>query len=352
MVRRSSTIKHVTGTKLAARTLSFSDLQSLATPCLTWCHGLPSPASTGHDVAHVFRSQQLRKAANDVFPYSCHTLFSESLVTEFERFLRERSKSIPDANKMSSEEVRQELQRRQSLLLTDWSASLFDGALTPETNGFIDDNGMPPWDTWICLLQATDSKGIACLLSWIPSWLAEKVDLAVRADAANSLSWLVVREDGKLQLHGWGKGWEESIKSTPSQHSQAEVQRPRTLPIAQNPDFSALEEYADSVLGPKGYKLLQRVGSSSWTDPRITPVDASVRFKLCNCKEGKFFGAREEWAKNLVLPLNRIGSQSIALGSSGVLFRGDYVMNTPEGHQRIGEIAAQFPSAGSTRRGN
>jgi hypothetical protein len=206
MRTRSFSVKQVTRAQLDAPVLPFSTLQSLALPCLNWCHEFLARAPKEEDTPTVFRSKPLQEAAHKVFPFSCHTPFSQSLVDEFDRFLRLRSQLNPPAH-VTGEDVIRELRRPRSLLLTDWSSSLFDGALVPETRGFIDDDCMPPWDTWIALVHAPDSHGLASLLSWVPHWLAEEMDFAIQMDAASCLSWAVLQEDGILLVNGWGEGW-------------------------------------------------------------------------------------------------------------------------------------------------
>jgi hypothetical protein len=124
----------------------------------------------------------------------------------------------------------------------------------------------------------------------------------------------------------------------------------RTLPVGDNPAFRELQEYANSVLAAKGYKLLEKRGSGSWTDSLVKPVDSAVRFKLCNCARGFFFGAREEWASVLGVPFAKLGNQSLAFSPSAVLFRGGFLTNTPEGREYITRVVELFPPAGSTSR--
>ena len=117
----------------------------------------------------------------------------------------------------------------------------------------------------------------------------------------------------------------------------------QTVPIANDPDFRALEAHADAVLTAKGYSSQLRKGSTSWIDPRIKPADAAVWFKLCFFPDGIWFGAREDWATSLGITLTAIGPTSETLRPSTVLFRGDYVQNTPAGKRKIDSILALFP---------
>ncbi|MBV7338334.1 hypothetical protein KFU94_60930 [Chloroflexi bacterium TSY] len=103
-----------------------------------------------------------------------------------------------------------ELTRPKALLVTDWAKSLFDGAITPETDGFIDDDCMPPWDCWVDICNIEEAYGDLCLISWVPPLLAEKVDRGIFIDAAECMSWLVVDSMGIISLNGWGKQWTTS----------------------------------------------------------------------------------------------------------------------------------------------
>jgi len=117
----------------------------------------------------------------------------------------------------------------------------------------------------------------------------------------------------------------------------------QTIPINDNPNFRVLEAHADAALRAKGFALKARKGSTSWTNQRIKPTDAAVCFKLANFSTGIFFGAREEWANTLGIPLETIGATTEPVRPSPVLFRGDYVQNNPAGRSRIDTIIALFP---------
>lgn len=115
----------------------------------------------------------------------------------------------------------------------------------------------------------------------------------------------------------------------------------QTVPIGNNTEFKELQAFANSMLGAKCYRIREQKGSSSWIDPGKDVV----RFKLCNCRTGFFFGVREEWASVLSILFSRIGSKSFAFKPSPVRFRGDFVTSTPSGRRCIKEIVALFPPA-------
>lgn len=185
--------------------LTVEILERLLRPCLAWCADSIDSRPQGMNVSKAFRSSELRVEANLVFPDSCHTPFSPQLARRFDDFLRKRA--ALSTTQLANRVVLSETTRDRSLLITDWNASLFDGALTPETEGFIDEYCMPPWDTWVALVRSPGSIGEACLLSWIPPWMSDKVDFGIEVDAAECLSWLRLAGDVKPILTGWGVRW-------------------------------------------------------------------------------------------------------------------------------------------------
>jgi|GEM_PF-4682311 len=186
--------------------LNTKTLEQLLLPSLTWCAPYIDKPPTGIDVSAVFRSPSLRLKAMSVFPDSCHTDYTAELEHQFAIFIQAKSRKTT-SQPLDINLVRREVQRDGSLLITDWQASLFDGAMTPETDGFLNEDGMPPWDTWCALVKVPGSVGGVCLLSWVPKWLSEKVDFAILVDAASSLSWLKLAGNESPVLSGWGERW-------------------------------------------------------------------------------------------------------------------------------------------------
>lgn len=60
--------------------------------------------------------------------------------------------------------------------------SLFHGSSPPECDGFIDEDEIPPWDTWIVLAGNV-------LLSWVPASMVAGVDSAIRCNPEESIRW-------------------------------------------------------------------------------------------------------------------------------------------------------------------
>lgn len=182
------------------------NFRKLVTACLRFCYDRSAAPIRHGDITGHFRNANLSMAARVVFPDSCHTVISDQLRIRFDAFVATRD-AIALHNAMSSEWLQFELSRPKAFLVTDFAKSLFDGAVTPETDGFIDDDCMPPWDCWIDLLEVTNSYGHTCLVSWIPEWLSEKVDFGILVDAAECMSWLRVDSNLNYSLVGWGKRW-------------------------------------------------------------------------------------------------------------------------------------------------
>lgn len=150
----------------------------------------------------LVRSSELMEAACKVYPDSCHTLFSDEMASAFDEFYARRMSHVESSD--CDRETLSENASLANLLLVDWRRSLFDGVCTPMTSGFIDDNCMPGWDSWIALVTLDDIAGEHGLLCWIPKKLVEGVNDALTLDAAECMSWLRWNED-KLELVGWGQ---------------------------------------------------------------------------------------------------------------------------------------------------
>jgi hypothetical protein len=90
------------------------------------------------------------------------------------------------------------------LLVVNWRESLFDGACSPITHGFLDDDCMPGWDTWVRIVSLDESQIAHGLVCWIPTELVPAVNDAILIDAAQCMSWLQQDANGMLIAAGWG----------------------------------------------------------------------------------------------------------------------------------------------------
>lgn len=60
--------------------------------------------------------------------------------------------------------------------------SLSDGGAEKATQGWLDGDGVPPWDTWL-------SYGVGVLRSWVPAYAESLVQTGIDVNADTSLSW-------------------------------------------------------------------------------------------------------------------------------------------------------------------
>ena len=166
--------------------------------CQLFCDLKPcGPTST------LFRSSQLAEAANRVFPDSCHSKYSKEMALAFDEFYVKRSTLLKERNVPQS--ALGTSNPSMQLLVVNWDQSLFDGACSPITQGFINDDCLPGWDTWIALVSLGDERLVHGLLCWVPPELVRRVDDAIRVDAAQCMSWLKKEAEQTFALVGWGK---------------------------------------------------------------------------------------------------------------------------------------------------
>jgi hypothetical protein len=172
--------------------------------CMTWCGDRSQPLDSDADLADAFRSEALAPFAAAVFPESCHTPFSLELLQQFQRFAAERERLTRNVTLNAVGEFN----RDRALLIVNWHSSLFDGAVVPETRGFINEDYIPGWDTWLAIVGIRTDYSAHALLCWIPESLADRVDSAIRIDPASCLAWC--HTVGRMIQHrAWGKGFTE-----------------------------------------------------------------------------------------------------------------------------------------------
>jgi hypothetical protein len=196
--------------------ISTDNLTNVMKPCLLLCESLIASRPNEQKWDKIFRSEPLAHAAHLVFPDSCHTEASTALIKTFVDFTDVRNRLLQQQgirNQSPDLDVLGELLRPRSLLVTCWRRSLFDGAVSGATNDFTDQDGMPPWDTWIALVEDTNSAHMSSLLSYIPRWLSDDMEEGILVDAAECMSWLRVDKNNDLILNGWGKALDSTILS-------------------------------------------------------------------------------------------------------------------------------------------
>jgi hypothetical protein len=110
-------------------------------------------------------------------------------------------------------EVRTNVSDPLSLLLVNWQSSLFDGVCSPETYGYLDEDCIPGWDTWLAIVELEKQQDGHALLCWVPPELCREVDSAIAVDAAQCMSWLAFDQHSKTPfVVGWGQRWVPSGK--------------------------------------------------------------------------------------------------------------------------------------------
>lgn len=185
--------------------MTILNLLSVTQLCQRYC------AIMGADTTHMFRSDALAPHAQRVFPDSCHTRFSDGMLEAYSEYLEKKATMI---HGQVTIEHPTHLFAPLSLLLVRWRDSLFDGVCTPETDGYIDADCIPGWDTWVTIVELETQDDGHALLCWVPSQLCRKVDDAIAVDAASCLSWLTFDQDSmKPMIVGWGQRWRPSVHS-------------------------------------------------------------------------------------------------------------------------------------------
>ena len=80
------------------------------------------------------------------------------------------------------------------LLGFEIDACFFDGVAPAETEGFFDDEDLPPWDTWV----AFDLRS-GRLVSWVPDALVDLADKGVKVHFADAYAWMSPQQIEELR---------------------------------------------------------------------------------------------------------------------------------------------------------
>jgi len=191
--------------------VSHADVVSVVLDTLEWA-GTSSPdCAVERKGVLTLRSHELSDAAGGVFPdqSSSHLERAAGRISEFAQRRKSLLRSRGQERKWTTSEAAKEVDRPQSLLLFGPAYSLVDGAAAPASDGFIDDEYFPPWDTWLTMVRCShgrhgDSHG---LLTWVPHWAVARVNEAIVVDPASCLCW-VWSDGAQLWRRGWGECWE------------------------------------------------------------------------------------------------------------------------------------------------
>jgi len=125
----------------------------------------------------------------------------------FEAFIRARREHVRDVSREMMLAAVREATRPMSLLVVDPAASVFDGAAWVASNGYLDVNNVPPWDTWLLTLppHPEGSRG-RLVLCWVPEWAGDLVDEGIVVEPVSCLSWATLEAEA-VRLNGWGQAW-------------------------------------------------------------------------------------------------------------------------------------------------
>ena len=191
--------------------LAPSVLAPLLEACQTYCAFSRNKKPCTALTADSYRSDAFGELAQRVLPQSCHTPFSSGMAEAFSGLLGQKVMILRDQEAASR--VRVNVGYPLSLLLVRWRDSMFDGACAPETYGYINEDGIPGWDTWVAIVSlAREQEGYA-LLCWVPPELCRDVDSAIALDAAASMSWLAFDRHCRPLIVGWGRRWEPAERA-------------------------------------------------------------------------------------------------------------------------------------------
>ena len=134
-----------------------------------WCESRPKP----WDPKHSFRSSELDPGT--IGPRSAIHDVREVKVVQNKR------------RKLLRESAPPEIERHGDLLVYDPGDSLAMGIGEEVSQGFLEGDNIPPWDTWISLLVRRPLYDY--LLSWVPGAFVGLVDEAIKANPDESIFW-------------------------------------------------------------------------------------------------------------------------------------------------------------------
>lgn len=150
----------------------------------------------------VFRSPQLIEVAGAVFPDRFCSLYGVRATSDkatqpdrFSDFLLAR-KSLIRSTCIDDDQVSSELRREHSLLVIDMNVVSHDEMAQSETDGYVDSFDLPPWDTWVGM----DGR---LLVSWVPAWVAARMDNAISFESHGAYSWVRVNHDDRMEFVSW-----------------------------------------------------------------------------------------------------------------------------------------------------
>jgi hypothetical protein len=149
---------------------------------LLWCRSRFSM----YDLAGSLRSSELKPAA-DLFDPERTKEIVDNVIARRRRLL-EKSVPQPDRERCSFWGYQRSDQlAAQHLLAVFPEESLSDGTSPPPTGGFVDENDVPAWDTWLYF-------DTSMLVTLVPPELVSAVEPAILANAYDCIGWLGFRD--------------------------------------------------------------------------------------------------------------------------------------------------------------
>ena len=73
------------------------------------------------------------------------------------------------------------------ILVYEPDSNLFDGLSESETDGYLDVNDCPHWDTWIGYVVSNETRYV---LSWVPHELVSLIDTGAEVNCVDCFYWL------------------------------------------------------------------------------------------------------------------------------------------------------------------
>lgn len=101
--------------------------------------------------------------------------------------LRGREDELVDVTEIGIDDALR-IFREGRLLVWHRDDTIDDGAGELETDGYLDESDMPPWDTWSAYVDSEACSGY--LLSWVPPEFIERTGRAIECNAYGALYWL------------------------------------------------------------------------------------------------------------------------------------------------------------------
>lgn len=92
-----------------------------------------------------------------------------------------------------------ELNRPSAFMIVETAYSLSDGAAHAASQGYFDENNIPPWDTWVKVVPPRNARELGPgLLCWVPAWARGHVELGIALNPEECLHWAEIHDDQVL----------------------------------------------------------------------------------------------------------------------------------------------------------